>query len=335
MSELNETVYCEALRVFIDTLIKKGGLSSEKAASWMNDALSVGDEIDFMDTSAFRQYQAWLLKDIFSGHPDEWEQLGIDATRYVINYIQSDKESYYLPEYFVDFSKLPEGITADQFLKAFTMKEIFDYLEDRSCWGRDLPLAEYDCRSVAGVFIGEFLAYGGSFVLLFNKFTAEIPNFIDYTNHFFDYVQVAIDLKNAGLPVDLTAVAKSLDSPSFLKSHRLYSIRRYVMDMFDLLAAGAEVDLGKLAAKVKKAKISKQISYDEYLEMVRQLLEAGYEISYNKFAKSVIKDLDANRVFKRQYIANYGHSALMSSLEKYGVEPEIIKELQTKIGAKY
>lgn len=335
MSELDEVVYCDALRVFIDTLVKKGGLSSEKAARWMNDALGVGDEIDFMDTSAFREYQAWIFKDIFSDHADEWEQLGINTSKYVVAYIDSNKEHYYLPEYFVDFDKLPEGITANQFLKSFTMKEIFGYLEDQSCWGSDLPLAQYGCRSAAGVFVREFLTHGGSFNLLLQKFTDEIGNYADCAIHYRIYVPMAIDLKDTGLPVDLTAVATSLDSPLFLGYHRLYDNRRYIMDTFDLMEAGAEVDLKKLATKVKKAKASKKINYDEYLKLMQQLFEFGYDTDFTKFAKSILKDLAETKAFKHQFVANCGHIELLNILEDRQAKPEILDELRQRIGVKY
>ena len=335
MSEINETVYCNALRTFIETLVEEGGLSREDAASWINDALKADDVIDFRDISAFQPLQQSILKDVFSDHNNEWKQLGIDASRYVIDYIYGDGECFSLPEYFVDFDKLPEGITADQFISAFKMREILGYLEDQARWGRDLPLSQYGCKSTAGVFVSEFLAHGGAFDLLPQKFTDEIGDFAECAAHYQTYVPMAIDFKNAGLPVDLDAVVTSLDSPLFLKYHMLYDVRRYVMDTFDLMEAGAEIDFKKLATKVKKAKASKKINYDEYLDLMQKLFEAGYITNYTKFAKSVLKDLAEAKAFKYQYMANCGHLSLLSFLEDHKVNPETMNELRLKIGVKY
>lgn len=321
-------IYCDGVREFFTLQRQKYEiLSAEELNTQIRNLL------DDKATSKISSHcKSWLLEDIFVDHFNDWQKLGINVSEFVLDYIENDGKKF-LGEYLVDFKKLPKGITADQFIQALSFDIVFDELEGLDYWQQN-GYVEYrnhpGWKTLMGIFLAEFMEAGGDMSMLSEKFEEEEGG------HFRArgfrpsyYVGAAIDLKNAGIPIDLDEVVNNLRGMACFNRGKSCNLWAYVSEMLDLKNAGARVDLNELATRVRRRK--SKLSYDGYLMLMEELIEAGLEIDCTKFAKTIINDLGQTKDFKYQNYIRHDHSKLIQLLAERGLKEDIIEKLCLKL----
>ena len=304
--EDEKAIYCDGVREYFTLQRQKYGVISAEGLNGVIRKLMDNENSSKNDT----RYKSWLLEDIFVNHNYDWQRLGLDPSGFVLDYLNEDEEKF-LGEYLVDFKKLPPGVNANLFLKSLSFDVIFDELEGLDYWQKN-GYVEYrnhpGCNTLMGVFLAEFVEAGGSMDALSQRFTEE------ENGHFRVrgfrpryYVGAAIDLKNAGIPVDLNEVAQNLECEACFNGGKSCNIWAFVAEMISLRQAGANVDLNKLATRVKRRKST--LTYDGYLTLMQELIEAGLEIDYTKFAKTILNDLGKAKSYRNAI--RRGHSKLI------------------------
>ncbi|MBR3156849.1 hypothetical protein IKF20_00230 [Candidatus Saccharibacteria bacterium] len=324
--EEEKAVYCDGVRQYYSLQRQKYELLSVKRLNTEIRNL-LKDEGSTKNGSSYR---TWLLEDIFVDHAYDWQRIGLDTSEFILDYLNNDEEKF-LGEYLVNFKKLPKGITADQFLEALSFDLIFDELEGLDYWQKNGYIEYRDhpgCNTLMGIFLAEFKEAGGNMNLLSQEFMEE------KNGHFRArgfrpgyYVGAAIDLKNAGVPVDLDEVVSNLEDMACFNGGRSCNIWALVGEMLELKEAGAQVDLDKLATRVKRRKTS--MSYDGYLTLMEELIEAGLEIDSTRFAKTILTDLSKPKSFRNTI--RHDHSKLIQFLANRGLKNDYIEKLYLKL----
>ncbi|MBR3236159.1 hypothetical protein IKF92_00550 [Candidatus Saccharibacteria bacterium] len=323
-----KAAYCDGLRRYYALQRQKYNVISAKELNQQ-----IGEFLDMKSIKTDSCLRKWLLEDIFVDHPNDWQELGLNASNFVLDYIYNDEEnSDFLCMYLTDFSKLPEGVSANQLIEALPLDYIFEELEGLDFWqqnGYDEYQEFPNCKSLMGIFLEEFEKAGGDMNLFIKKFVDAGGHFNTrgYRSHY--YVAAALDLHNAGVPVDLTEVARNVDDMVYFYKGGYRTLWPYVFNMLDLYKAGAEVDLKKLESRVKRYK--SKMTYDGYLILMEQLIEAGLKIDCTKFAKSVLADLDKAKDFKYQNYIKHSHPSLTKLLARHGVKDELIDQLDSRL----
>lgn len=318
--------YCDGIRSYFTLQRQKYGvLSAEELNAEIRKLLD-----NNASSRISSRCQAWLLEDIFVNHFYDWQKLGLDASLFVLDYIEQDEEKF-LGEYLVDSKKLPKGVTVNQFIKALSFDIIFDELEGLD-YRQQNGYQEYrehpGCNTLMGIFLAEYTDAGGDINLLSEKFNEEKGGHFEARGFRPSYyVGAAIDLKNAGIPIDLDEVVYNLERMACFNRGKSCNIWAFVTEMLELKKAGAKVDLDKLATRVKRRKSS--LSYDGYLTLMEELIEAGLEIDFARFAKTVISDLSKTKSYRN--IIRHDHSRLIQLLAERGLKDDLIEKLYVKL----